>query len=73
MLRPEAREGWFARLFRTTLVLKAYSADFSTEANNSALIAFDEIFAPRQRRNENKNKNENKKKRREIFPTIRFG
>jgi ABC-type glycerol-3-phosphate transport system substrate-binding protein len=49
---------------RTRLVLKAYAAHFSTEANNSALITFDEIFAPRQRRNNNKN--ENKKKRREI-------
>ena len=52
------------RFSRTMLVLKAYAADFSTEANNSALITLDEIFAPRQRRNNNKN--ENKKKRREI-------
>ena len=38
-----------ARFSRTTLVLELYAADFSTEEKNSALIVFDEIFAPRRK------------------------
>jgi len=53
------------------LVLKAYAGDFSTAEKNSDLIVFDEIFAPRQRRNNNKN--EKKNNNREISRQIRFG
>ena len=65
----EACERSHAQFSRTTLVLEFYAADFSTDADNSALIVIDEISRAATATGANEKKNNNKRD----FPTIRFG